>query len=317
MLLVAWASLTSAQDTLVEESADDAEPRPRYTVEVIIFAYTEDASVGSEIFVPDPPPPEEALLLDEDGNPIIVDEQGNVVSAGEEIPEFGDTVSDETQDDAELDEDAPPTWIAVPSDDVLLNGDDGSASSVQAMTSLDPDTVADNPFQLILLQEDEMQLGNVVDRFELLDAYETLMHFGWTQPTFPEEETPPIDLQLFGEPPTGLVGTVTLYLSRYLHFVVDLALDAPADPEEDVFDDDSVPDVGDERPSYNDIYREYVGPVRFRIQDDRILKNGELRYFDHPKFGVLAKVTRVEEPEDGDENDSSEENPDSVGSSGQ
>ena len=27
------------------------------------------------------------------------------------------------------------------------------------------------------------------------------------------------------------------------------------------------------------------------------MKNGELRYFDHPKFGVLAQVSRVEEEE--------------------
>ncbi len=33
------------------------------------------------------------------------------------------------------------------------------------------------------------------------------------------------------------------------------------------------------------------------------MKNGELRYFDHPKFGVLAKVTRVEEPEEEDTGD--------------
>jgi hypothetical protein len=39
-------------------------------------------------------------------------------------------------------------------------------------------------------------------------------------------------------------------------------------------------------------------PVYYRIQENRILKNGELRYFDHPKFGVLAKVTRVEEEEE-------------------
>ena len=38
-------------------------------------------------------------------------------------------------------------------------------------------------------------------------------------------------------------------------------------------------------------------PVRYRITEDRIFKSGDLRYFDHPKFGVLAKITRVEEPE--------------------
>ena len=42
-------------------------------------------------------------------------------------------------------------------------------------------------------------------------------------------------------------------------------------------------------------------PVYYRLEENRILKNGELRYYDHPKFGVLAKVTRVEvEDEDED-----------------
>jgi hypothetical protein len=40
------------------------------------------------------------------------------------------------------------------------------------------------------------------------------------------------------------------------------------------------------------------GPVRYRIKENRILRSGELRYFDHPKFGVLAKATRVEEEEE-------------------
>jgi hypothetical protein len=44
-------------------------------------------------------------------------------------------------------------------------------------------------------------------------------------------------------------------------------------------------------------------PIRYRIEEDRIVRNGELRYFDHPKFGVLAKITRVEkqEPEEFEE----------------
>jgi len=41
--------------------------------------------------------------------------------------------------------------------------------------------------------------------------------------------------------------------------------------------------------------------VRYSIQENRILKNGELRYYDHPKFGVLAMVTRIEEEEDLDD----------------
>jgi hypothetical protein len=33
-------------------------------------------------------------------------------------------------------------------------------------------------------------------------------------------------------------------------------------------------------------------PVRYRIYEDRIMKTGDLRYFDHPRFGVVARVTR-------------------------
>ncbi len=39
-------------------------------------------------------------------------------------------------------------------------------------------------------------------------------------------------------------------------------------------------------------------PIRYRIFEDRIVKNGDVRYFDHPKFGVIAKITRFEEPEE-------------------
>ena len=47
-----------------------------------------------------------------------------------------------------------------------------------------------------------------------------------------------------------------------------------------------------------DEYRDRVDrPVHYRIQEDRIFKSGETRYFDHPKFGVLAKITRWEEPD--------------------
>ena len=35
----------------------------------------------------------------------------------------------------------------------------------------------------------------------------------------------------------------------------------------------------------------------YRISEDRILRSDEIRYFDHPKFGMLAKLTRVKESE--------------------
>jgi hypothetical protein len=101
------------------------------------------------------------------------------------------------------------------------------------------------------------------------------MHFGWTQSTYPAEQTRDIKLASLATSAGGIDGTVKLYLSRFLHVVVDLQMDADAEPMADTF----AP----------------AAPLRYRIQEDRIFRSGELRYFDHPKFGVLAKVTRAEE----------------------
>jgi len=270
LLTVLLSTSTLAQDATDELLADE-EPLRRYTVEVIVFSYTENVSVGSEIFLPDEPPPGPDVLLDEDGNPIMPED--------DMVPVFADDViaEDDVVDDSEIEEEEPLTWI---------------------VDAADSEEETPNPFQLVLMTEDEFTLGDALGQFERLDAYETILHFGWTQPAFPEEETPAIELPLLAEPPEGLNGTLTLYLSRYLHLVVDLALDAPSEFEEEVIEDDEFFSFGDARRQYGD--EPEAMPVRFRIQENRIFKNGDLRYFDHPRFGVLARIFRVEEPEESD-----------------
>jgi len=153
---------------------------------------------------------------------------------------------------------------------------------------------------LIPLAEDEYTMDDILGRLKRLDVYEPLMHFGWSQVTWPDEDTLPIDLGVLGTPPKGLNGSLRLYLSRYLHLVVDLQLDGPAAREST----NSLSSYGDYRSlnEYGDVGEPI--PVRYRIDENRILKSGELRYFDHPKFGVLARITRVE--------DAPEEMPDST-----
>jgi hypothetical protein len=140
-------------------------------------------------------------------------------------------------------------------------------------------------------------LSDMLERFERLEVYETIMHVGWTQPTYLEEETQAIELWEFGDVPEGLHGSFTLYLNRYLHLVVDLSLDAPGQFNEPVIFDEPETAFGDSRRQFEADIEAAVLPVRYRIQDDRIFKNGDVRYFDHPKFGIVAKITRVEEEE--------------------
>lgn len=135
------------------------------------------------------------------------------------------------------------------------------------------------PIDMVRLPRDEFTLGKIYDELRRLDAYKPLMHFGWTQRTLPEDESEARPLSSFATPPRGLDGDLTLYLSRFLHLNVELKLDAP----------------GAAGQSYNG---EYSEPLRYLIAENRILRNGELRYFDHPKFGALAKIVRVEEEDD-------------------
>ncbi len=239
------AASALAQDTL---DGDEQPEVRRYTVEMIIFAYAQNVSVGSEIFVPDLPPVEE-LLEGEDQQ--------------DEIP-------------VELPEPLP-----------------------EAEATVEVDAEEDSQYELVMLAEEDFELVAAYEHLQRLDAYEPLMHFGWTQPTYPDEEVPARPLSSFMTPPDGLEGELTLYLSRYLHLAVKLQLDAPAEDEsvDDEFEETIV------RSSFDDGYFGFGGdapvnfPVRYRIDEDRIFRNGELRYFDHPKFGVLARITRVEEEE--------------------
>lgn len=234
LALSALSLVAAAQQSAPPNETDEVR---RYTVEMIIFEYAEDISVGSEMFVPE--------ILNPRTEPID-DEQA------------------EATDEPDADERV-------------------------------------YKFESNVLGRGEFTMNETWGRLQRLDAYRPLMHFGWTQTTIPENQTPELRLARFGRPVGGLDGTLKLYLSRFLHLDIDLSMPAS--------DDASSAAVRAARPSapvntfadpaaredYEDAYVPEYGPVRYRISEDRIMKNGEVRYFDHPKFGVIAKVTRVED----------------------
>jgi len=158
--------------------------------------------------------------------------------------------------------------------------------------------------ELVLSGEDDYTMNGIYDKLVELDAYEPLVRTGWTQPTYEKEVTASIELRTLAESPPWLNGSLTLYLGRYLHLVVDLTMDADRTVSEEMDEDsDGEPAFGDSRirDEYEaiDAYGEVLaGPIHYRIFEDRIMKNGDIRYYDHPKFGVVAKVMRFEEPEE-------------------
>ena len=267
---MAMSAGLGAQDLpLDSELLEEVEPEiRRYTVEVIVFAYAENISVGTEVFLPE----------------VI------------EVIEVDPLALDELSEEGEVPDDSIPTFT-----DTTVADEDAADAEEEEETR----------FEMVLLAEDELAMSDKLEQLDRLDAYEPLLHFGWTQTALTEEETPELDLREFGEPPEGLAGTLTLYLSRYLHLVVDLEMDAP-ETEQEMFD--TAPNFEEPVAHYNeDPYRyetrdEYgealfevepvYEPLRYQISENRLFKNGEIRYYDHPKFGVIAKILRYEVPEE-------------------
>jgi len=226
--------------------------QPRYTVEMIIFTY-KAADPGNEIFVPDKP---------------------RLVPDPEELTET--ELGENTYTDLPAD---------VPAGQAGIDSEDAEREARTAQREL---------IELHLLEPDEYTMDDIYATLRRLDAYQPIMRAAWTQTTPPKETSPAVHLRALGEPPQGLDGSVTLYQGRYLHMIVDLALDGESEGQQMTATDRLVA-YGDEGSGY-DSGAEYDStlrmPVRYRIVEDRIMKTGETRYFDHPRFGVIARVIR-------------------------
>lgn len=212
---------------------------------------------------------------------VIVFRYAEAVSPGTEIFVPDEPVFDEPSDSDD--------------DDFVFGGTEPAAGAPDQGGEAGLDD--ERPLQeLTLLVDNEMSMGDIARRMTLLDVYEPILHAGWSQATHPQELSLPIELEVLADPPAGLSGSFMLYLSRYLHLVVDLSLDATNGPAQPVAIEQPGYTFGDERTGfgYDDAARR---PLQYTIRENRIFKNGDLRYFDHPKFGVLAKITRVEEDE--------------------
>jgi hypothetical protein len=154
-------------------------------------------------------------------------------------------------------------------------------------------------FRFMPLPEEERQLGELYRRLANADGYEPLLHVAWQQPGYEPDASQPLDLARLAELPERLRGEARLYRSRFLHLVLDLELwsapggdglapQAPARPR-------PLYGVAGEEPL------EALEPDVYRLSERRKLRSGELHYYDHSRYGVLAKVTPVEAEEEPDE----------------
>jgi hypothetical protein len=108
----------------------------------------------------------------------------------------------------------------------------------------------------------KMKLGAIADQLKRSRGYQTVAHFGWTQPGFPRTEAHYMSVDSKVGAGSGLTGRVALSRGRYLHLTLDLALQ-PAGSSE-----------------------------RYVLRQTRRMRSNERHYIDHPKFGVIALITQ-------------------------
>ncbi len=263
---IAWS-----QAALETEPPEEEEEIRRYTVEMIVFEYAASAVSGNEIFEPDELPEIEDLFA---MPPAFYGDPGTNVNA--DLPV--------AIDEAEIDDEnaVEPLLPEEPEEEQIL----------EELPSHILHT------QLKVLDPEEHAMQDIYEKLVTLDAYKPIMRAAWTQATYEKDQTLPIRLRRVGNAPLRLDGNLTLYLSRYLHLVVDLTIESEQ-AQSGGRDNDRVRYYGDRRSSrnYGYGYEQETTTIKYNISEDRIFRNGELRYYDHPRFGVLARITRYEEEE--------------------
>jgi len=277
-LLTLISAVAGGQQQTVPNAAileTEAEEIRRYSVEMIVFQYVGAAAGSVEIFQP-----EELIIPDEipaDGTftgDLSTPLEGGQVMLGPD----------------------PLAPALEPEDE--LPAEEGGLEEIELLDQELEEIVTYEQSGHILLDPEEFVLTEIYQKLVRLDAYQPLMHTAWIQPTVEKEAATTLKLRRIGDPPLRLNGTVTLYLSRFLHLVLDLALEEKS-PQRMTSSQEAVRYYGDDQSrTANSFDPQFITPSTFyRIQEDRIVRNGELRYYDHPKFGVIAKITRVEEDE--------------------
>jgi len=129
-------------------------------------------------------------------------------------------------------------------------------SPAEATTALPP-TITNFP----PLDVARQKLDGIAAALQRSKQYQLMAHVGWTQPGYPLDTAPKVDIANYLPPNSVVTGTVALARGRYLHF------------------------------SSNLIYQSPEGP-RFVLREQRRMqRSGEKHYLDHPRFGAVVVVT--------------------------
>jgi len=145
-----------------------------------------------------------------------------------------------------------------------------------------------NQNQAYLIQPTDWLLTNEAQKLTPEKGYRILIHQSWIQKGHPPKQAQPIYLE--NQPKTeyssALTGTVKLYKTRYAHieFHFNLERFIPKRIRNKFAQNQDLTD--EQLPDY----------WTFKLQQARKIKPGQLHYIDHPIFGILVQIKRIQTP---------------------
>ncbi|MFB3100929.1 MAG: CsiV family protein [Gammaproteobacteria bacterium] len=150
------------------------------------------------------------------------------------------------------------------------------------------DANGSNAFRM--LPSSRYKLGGVNKVLKLSSGYRPVYHVAWQQPELTKSRAKKVHIK---NPEAKINGTVNLRGGHLLHldldisYFVDLFTESVTSfTEEDVFEEGASTDKVREEIIMSGTYAQ--------MKETRRIKLNELHYFDHPLFGVIMRVTRLE-----------------------
>ena len=109
--------------------------------------------------------------------------------------------------------------------------------------------------------------------------YRPIAYFAWRQEVLDRQQAIPMQLpdREYDSGKTYVDGSVRVAVERYLHLYLDLQLHTPVNNEQLELLEYDIPE--------------------FRLTEHRRMRSKEIHYFDNPRFGVIALITRYEPPQ--------------------
>ncbi len=116
-------------------------------------------------------------------------------------------------------------------------------------------------------------LDKIITALRNSDRFNLLTNLAWTQPATDKQDAPVVSIN----EPASLSGHVLFFAKKLLFVELELGFNRP------------LTNITGTTVPYSSPY--YQTPV-YVIDETRRLKLNEIHYFDHPRFGVLVKVSR-------------------------